>query len=94
MARAVFNGTVIAESDDTKLVEGHVYFPPGSIRSEHFTGIDRTTVCHWKGTASYYDVEVDGERAEGVAWYYPDPSEAAEEIRDHVAFYPKVTVKA
>jgi uncharacterized protein (DUF427 family) len=93
MARAVFNGTVIADSTDTKVVEGNVYFPPESIRSEHLTETDRTTVCHWKGTASYYDVEVDGERADGVAWYYPDPSNAAEEIRDHVAFDPKVAVE-
>lgn len=90
--RAEFNGQVIAESDETIVVEGNHYFPPSSIRSECFTGTDRSTHCPWKGDASYYDVTVDGETASNAAWYYPAPKEKAAEIKDYVAFYPVVTV--
>ncbi len=90
--RAVFNGTVIAESDDTVVVEGNHYFPPDSVKNEFFTPTDHSTVCPWKGTSSYYDVTVDGETASNAAWYYPEPKDAASEIKDHVAFYPVVTV--
>ena len=92
--RAVLNGTVIAESDETVVVEGNHYFPPDSIRADLFSATDHSTVCPWKGTASYYTVTVDGEASENVAWHYPEPKEAAAEIKDHVAFYPKVTVEA
>ena len=91
--RAVLNGTVIAESDQTVVVEGNHYFPPDSITADRFTPTDLTTVCTWKGTASYYTVTVDGETFENVAWYYPTPKDAAAEIKDHVAFYPQVTVE-
>jgi uncharacterized protein (DUF427 family) len=94
MAKAVFNGTVIAESDATIIVEGNHYFPPDSIVSEYFADHDRTSMCPWKGTASYYTVTAGGESAEAAAWYYPDPKDKAAEIRDHVAFYPAVTVEA
>jgi uncharacterized protein (DUF427 family) len=90
--KAVYNGTVIAESDETVVVEGNHYFPPDSIKTEHFTPTELTSVCPWKGTASYYSLTVDGETAADSAWYYPQPKDAAAEIRDHVAFYPVVEV--
>lgn len=85
--KAVYNDTVIAESEDTVIVENNHYFPPDAIHEEYFEESDHRTTCPWKGKASYYDVVVDGEQAENAAWYYPDPSEAASEIEDHVAFY-------
>lgn len=92
--QAVFEDTVIAESDETVVVEGNHYFPPESLHKEHFLPSDHRTTCPWKGEAHYYDVEVDGTREENAAWYYPDPSDAASEIKDHVAFYTtKVTVR-
>lgn len=94
MAQAVFNGVVIAASDETVVVEGNHYFPPESLHNEFFSETPSyNTTCPWKGVASYYDVEVDGERAEAVAWTYRDPSDAASNIKDHVAFYPKVRVE-
>jgi uncharacterized protein (DUF427 family) len=92
MVQAIWQGTVIAQSDATVMVEGNHYFPPSSVRSELLEPIDTTTVCPWKGTASYYDVVVDGERNAGAAWYYPAPKDAAAEIKDHVAFWRGVTV--
>lgn len=94
MPRAIFNGTVVAESDDTVIVEGNHYFPPDSIKREYFHEVATTTVCPWKGTASYYDVVVDGQNAGGAAWYYPEPKDAASEIKDHVAFWKGVEVEA
>ena len=95
MAQAVFNGTVIAESDETVIVEGNHYFPPESIKAEFFSEtVGRNTTCPWKGVASYYDVEVAGEHAPAVAWTYRNPSPAAANIKDHVAFYPAVNVEA
>ncbi len=94
MATATFNGTIIAESDATIVVEGNHYFPPASIKREFFTEHDRTSVCSWKGTANYYTVSVDGESAEAAAWYYAEPMEKATNIVDYVAFYPAVTVDA
>lgn len=94
MAKAVFNGTVIAESDDTIIVEGNHYFPPASIVSEHFSAHDRTSMCPWKGTAQYYNVSAGGETADAAAWYYAEPKEKAENIRGYVAFYPAVSVEA
>jgi len=94
MATATFNGRIIAESDDTIVVEGNHYFPPSSIRREFFSEHDRTTRCSWKGTANYYTVTVDGESAEAAAWYYADPMEKATDITDYVAFYPAVQVDA
>ena len=90
--KAVYNGTVIAESDDTVVVEGNHYFPPDSLKTEHFSPAELTTVCPWKGTASYYSLTVDGETVADAAWYYPEPNDAAAEIRDRVAFYPVVQV--
>ncbi|MBB4636234.1 DUF427 domain-containing protein [Longimicrobium terrae] len=93
MAKATWNGTVIAESDRFEVVEGNVYFPPESIRAEHFKPTDTHTVCGWKGTASYYSVVVDGEENKDAAWYYPEPKDAAANIRDHVAFWKGVTIE-
>jgi uncharacterized protein (DUF427 family) len=90
--RATFNGAVIAESDQTVVVEGNHYFPPHSIDDRYLEPSDIHTNCAWKGLASYRDVVVDGERAAGAAWYYPDPKEAAREIKDHVAFWKGVVV--
>jgi uncharacterized protein (DUF427 family) len=92
MVQAIWNGTVIAESDDTVIVEGNHYFPPSSVVDGLLEPVDTTTVCPWKGTASYYDVVVDGARNAGAAWYYPTPKDAAAEIKDRVAFWRGVTV--
>jgi uncharacterized protein (DUF427 family) len=91
--KAVFNGTVVAESDATIVVEGNHYFPPESVNSEYFSATDRSTHCHWKGTASYYSVSANGETADNAAWYYAEPLEKAAEIKDYVAFYPSVSVE-
>lgn len=91
--RAEFNGRVIAESDQTVVVEGNHYFPPDSVNREFLSALtDLSTHCPWKGDASYYDVVVDGETASNAAWFYPAPFEKATEIRDHIAFYPVVSV--
>jgi uncharacterized protein (DUF427 family) len=93
MARATWNGTVIAESDTYEVVEGNVYFPPHAIKREHLRDSSTNTVCGWKGTASYYDVVVDGQTNSDAAWYYPQPMDAATNIRDHVAFWKGVQVE-
>ena len=94
MAKATWNGTVIAESDDTVVVEGNHYFPPDSVRSELFEDSATTTTCPWKGEASYRTLVVDGARNEDAAWYYPAPKDAAAEIKDGVAFWKGVEVSA
>jgi uncharacterized protein (DUF427 family) len=91
--RAVWNDVVLAESEDVVEVEGNAYFPPSSVRTEHFTPSQTTTVCPWKGTASYYTVAAAGSTNENAAWYYPNPLPAAENIRDHVAFWRGITVE-
>jgi uncharacterized protein (DUF427 family) len=93
MARAVWNGTVIADSEETILVEGNHYFPPDSVNREYLTDSPDHTVCAWKGVASYYDVIVGGEVSRGGAWYYPDPSPAAADITGYVAFWRGVRVE-
>ncbi len=93
MARATWNGTVIAESDKTVVVEGNHYFPRDSIVTDHFADSSTHTRCPWKGKASYFDVVVDGEVNPGAAWYYPDPKPAAADIKDHVAFWRGVSVE-
>ncbi len=92
MPTATWNGAVLARSDETVVVEGNHYFPPDSVDRDLVEEVDQTTVCPWKGTASYYDVVVDGERNPGAAWYYPAPKDAAAEIKDHVAFWRGVEV--
>ena len=93
MPRATWNDVVIAESDTFESVEGNVYFPPVAVDRTHLEPSDTTTVCPWKGTASYYHVVVDGEINRDAAWYYPDPKPAAAQIRDHVAFWRGVSVE-
>ena len=92
MAIAKWNGQVIAESDQTVIVEGNHYFPPESINREFFEQSSQTTVCGWKGTANYFDINVDNELNEGAAWYYAEPKTAAAEIKDHVAFWKGVEI--
>jgi len=90
--KAIWNGAILAESDRTVVVENNHYFPSGSIKTEHFRPSDAHTVCPWKGEASYYDIVVNGEVNKDAAWYYPNPSEAARQIKDHVAFWKGVQV--
>lgn len=90
--RAIWNGTVLAESDRTVQIEGNQYFPPESIKTEHFRPSTHTTACPWKGTASYYTIEADGRTNRDAAWYYPDPSPASRQIKDHIAFWKGVRV--
>lgn len=92
MPTATWNGTVIAESPKTEVVEGNHYFPVDSLRMEHFQPSSHTTVCGWKGTANYYDVVVDGEKNGNAAWYYADPKPDAASIKGHVAFWKGVKV--
>lgn len=93
MAKAVWQGQVLAESQDFEIVEGNIYFPPDSITEEFFEPSEHRSVCPWKGTASYYHVVVDGERNENAAWFYPETKEAAANIKGHVAFWKGVTVE-
>jgi uncharacterized protein (DUF427 family) len=94
MARALWNGVVIAESDKTVIVEGNHYFPPETVRMEYFQGSDTHTTCPWKGLASYYTLVVDGKENRDAAWYYPEPKPAAKQITGHIAFWRGVTVEA
>lgn len=90
--KAVWNGVTLAESDDTIVVEGNHYFPPDSINLEYFRPSDAHTVCGWKGTASYYDIVVDGQTNKDAAWYYPDTKPAAHNVKGYVAFWKGVRV--
>jgi len=94
MARAIWNGAVIAESDETVIVEGNHYFPPTAVKREYLRESATHTVCPWKGTASYYDVVVEGNVNQDAAWYYPEPKEAARQIAGYVAFWRGVRVEA
>lgn len=93
MAKAIWNGAVLAESDKTEIVEGNHYFPPDSIRRHYFKETETHTNCPWKGVASYYALEVDGQVNKDAAWYYPSPKEAAANIKDYVAFWKGVKVE-
>ncbi len=90
--KAIWKGQILAESDNTVVVENNHYFPPESINEELFIDSDHQTTCPWKGLASYKSIEVDGEVNENAAWYYPDPKDAASEIKDHFAFWKGVEV--
>lgn len=92
MPTATWNGATIAHSDDTVVVEGNHYFPLESVDQAVLRPSDTHSVCPWKGTASYYSIEVDGDTNTDAAWYYPDPKEAAAEIKGRVAFWKGVTV--
>lgn len=90
--KATWKGTVIAESDNTVVVEGNHYFPADSLKMEHFAKSSKTSVCPWKGAAEYYDITVDGATNAGAAWGYPTPKDAAAQIKGHVAFWKGVEV--
>lgn len=93
MAKAIWNGAVLAESDRTTVVEGNHYFPADAVKREYLRDSATHTTCGWKGVASYYDVVVGGETNRDAAWYYPDPKSAAAGIKDHVAFWRGVRVE-
>jgi len=94
MARAIWNGEVIAESDNTEIVEGNHYFPFEAVKAEYLRESEFRTACHWKGTASYYDLVVHGKLNENAAWFYPAPSTAARNFEGRVAFWHGVKVEA
>lgn len=91
--KAIWNNQVIAESHDTVIVEGNHYFPADAVKKEFLKPSDTHTTCPWKGLASYYSLRVDGKTNEDAAWYYPEPKEAAKEIKNRVAFWKGVQVK-
>lgn len=92
--KATWNDAIIAESDDTVVVDGNHYFPRESLNDDYVVPSDHTTVCGWKGTAEYYSLNVDGQTNENAVWYYATPKEAAKEIAGRVAFWNGVTVSA
>jgi uncharacterized protein (DUF427 family) len=92
MVRAIWNGAVLAESDDTVVVEGNHYFPAAAVKRELLEASDTHTVCYWKGQASYYSVVVDSQRNKDAAWYYPDPKPEALHVKDRIAFWRGVKV--
>ena len=92
--KAVWNGEVIAQSPDTVVVEGNHYFPLASVREDVLRPSDTHSICPWKGTASYYTLEVAGQQNPDAAWFYPDPKDAAAQIRGRVAFWKGVKVEA
>jgi uncharacterized protein (DUF427 family) len=94
MAKAVWNGQVIAESNRCEVVEGNQYFPPEVVKRELLKDSATHTTCGWKGIASYYDVVVDGQVNKDAAWYYPDPKPAAKNIGGYIAFWKGVKVEA
>lgn len=91
--QAIWNGQLIAESEETIVVEGNHYFPPSSINRTYLADSDYESTCPWKGQASYYSLEVDGKSNKNAAWYYPAPKEKATQIKDYVAFWKGVDVK-
>ncbi|MGH9713079.1 MAG: DUF427 domain-containing protein [Candidatus Acidiferrales bacterium] len=93
MAKAIWKGVVLAESDRTEIVEGNHYFPVESVKKEYLRPSETHTVCPWKGRASYHTVEVNGEQNADAAWYYPEPSAAAAQIKDRIAFWKGVRVE-
>lgn len=91
--KAVWNGVVIAQSDDTVVLEGNHYFPPESLNRDHVTFSNHRTMCAWKGQASYYSLLVNGEMNTDAAWYYPEPTSAADSIKGRVAFWKGVAIE-
>ena len=90
--KALFGDTIIAQSDNTIVIENNHYFPPDSVVMEYLQKTDHHTTCPWKGEASYYSVVADGKTDENAAWYYPEPSEKASEIKNYVAFWKDVEI--
>ncbi len=93
MAKAVWNGVVLAESDNCQIVENNYYFPPESIQTEYLEPSETHTTCPWKGLASYYNVKVNGAKNPDAAWYYPEPKSRAQNIKGYVAFWRGVKVE-
>ena len=93
MPRALWNGAVLAETEQFETVEGNVYFPPSAVRMDHLRPSETHTICGWKGVASYYDVVVDGKVNKDAAWYYPETKDEASNIRGYVAFWRGVEVQ-
>jgi uncharacterized protein (DUF427 family) len=93
MAKAIWNGITVAESDTFETVEGNVYFPESSLNREYFRPSSTTSSCPWKGQARYYSLLIDGQENPDAAWYYPDPKPAARNIKNHVAFWRGVEVE-
>jgi uncharacterized protein (DUF427 family) len=93
MAKAMWEGAILAESSATIEIEGNQYFPSDSVHKDYFRQSDQHTVCPWKGTASYYDLEVNGKHNPGAAWYYADPKSAAKQIKGYIAFWKGVKVE-
>jgi uncharacterized protein (DUF427 family) len=94
MARAIWNSVIIAESDQTVIVEGNHYFPREAVNAEYLKASETHTTCPWKGLASYYSLEVDGQVIRDAAWYYPEPKTAASHVKDRIAFWRGVRVEA
>lgn len=90
--KAIWKGTLLAESSQTIVIEGNHYFPLESVNREYLENSDYQSRCPWKGLANYYHIVVDGEKNENAAWYYPEPSEAAKEIKNYVAFWKDVKI--
>jgi uncharacterized protein (DUF427 family) len=93
MAKALWNGVTIAESDTFEVVEGNDYFPASAVKREYVEDSATHTTCSWKGVASYYNVVTAGQINRDAAWYYPTPKDAAKQIKDHVAFWKGVSVE-
>lgn len=93
MAKAIWEGAVLADSDDIEVVEGNKYFPSGALHHEYFKPSNQTSICPWKGKASYYDIEVNGKTNAAAAWYYAEPKPAAKQIQGRVAFWKGVRVE-
>jgi uncharacterized protein (DUF427 family) len=93
MPKAIWNGAVLAESNNCEVVEGNQYFPPDSINKEYFRESNTHTTCPWKGLASYYTISVNGQENKDAAWYYPQAKDAAKNIEGYVAFWKGVTVE-
>lgn len=94
MAKAIWNGTVVAEGPDTVVVDGNHYFPPTAVKMEYFKPTDTHTVCGWKGTASYFTIEAGGQTNPDAAWSYPEPKPEAQHFAGYFAFWKGVTVEA
>lgn len=90
--KAIWNNTTIAESNDTIVIENNHYFPAESLEKKYFEPSGKHTTCPWKGEASYFNIVFDGQRNEAAAWYYPDPKEAAKQIKNYVAFWKGVVI--
>jgi len=91
--KAIWNDQIIAESNETVVIEGSHYFPADSVKQEYLKKSEHESVCFWKGTANYYNLDVNGETNQDAAWYYKNPSEAASRIKDHVAFWKGVKIE-